>query len=46
MYLSLGVIKVERNKKMEVKEIKITDENYPKRLKEIKNPPKKLYVMR
>lgn len=31
---------------MEVKEIKITDENYPKRLKEIKNPPKKLYIIR
>ena len=31
---------------MEFNTIAITDEKYPKRLKEIKNPPKKLYVMR
>lgn len=31
---------------MKFKTITVTDENYPKRLKEIKNPPKKLYVMR
>lgn len=31
---------------MEFKTINITDENYPKRLKEIKNSPKKIFVMR
>lgn len=31
---------------MEIKNIKITDEDYPKRLKEIKNPPKELFAMR
>lgn len=32
--------------KMEINKIKITDEDYPKRLKEIQNPPKELYVVR
>lgn len=30
---------------MEIKEIDITNNLYPIRLKEIKNPPKKLYVL-
>ena len=30
---------------MEIKTIKITNETYPKRLKEIQNPPKELYVI-
>ena len=29
----------------EIKEIKLDDKNYPKLLKNIKNPPQKLYVM-
>lgn len=32
-------------RKIEIEEIKITDEDYPKRLKEIQNAPKKIYVL-
>ena len=31
---------------MEIEEIDFEDEKYPKMLKNIKNPPKKLYVIR
>ena len=30
---------------MEIKQIKYTDEKYPKQLKLIQNPPKQLYIM-